>query len=64
MTEAILTHLVTEESEVQTSKNTVSLTDFIHDFGSGLLANVENAYPARYQHACIDRDMVMHSLKR
>lgn len=64
MTEAILTHLVTEESEIQTSKNTVSLTDFIHDFGSGLLANVENAYPARYQHACIDRDMVMHSLKR
>ncbi|WP_394230585.1 SNF2-related protein [Shewanella colwelliana] len=71
MTEAVLNHLVETplensiaEGKCNTNSNTLPLTDFITDFGGGLLTNVEKAYPARYQQASIGRDMVMQSLKR
>lgn len=53
-----------DPDESQESSDSMALTDFIDGFGMGLLRNVEQAYPARYQEPCMMRDMVLQSLKR
>lgn len=58
---ALETHLDNPDAE---NSNVVALSDFVANFGDGLLENVERAYPPRYQDYNFDRDMVMQSLKR
>ena len=66
MTDAVINALDTDStiSDADNTNTVISLSDFVADFGHGLLDNVERAYPARYQHDNLDRDMVMQSLKR
>lgn len=66
MTDAVINTLDTDStiSDADNTNTVISLSDFVADFGHGLLDNVERAYPARYQHDNLDRDMVMQSLKR
>ncbi len=45
-------------------EDAISLSDFIDDFGEGLLANIEEAHPPRHQTSCEKRTEVMQSLKR
>ena len=62
MTDAVINALDTDStiSDADNTNTVISLSDFVADFGHGLLDNVERAYPARYQHD----NMVMQSFKR
>ena len=56
--------IVIEAQEKVIERNVISLTDFVTDFGDGLLERIEQAHPARYQQACPVRAEVMNNLKR